>query len=115
MEGHQSMTSILTSAFDTWSFVLWFSILSLVMMFGNIIRRKVMLFRNLLFPTAIIAGFLGLGVKYLWYYLPELVSFVSSTYSSDFLVTAKSNVIDFNNFLQVITYRSHSRTNLQWD
>lgn len=106
MEGHQSMTSILTSAFDTWSFVLWFSILSLVMMFGNIIRRKVMLFRNLLFPTAIIAGFLGLGVKYLWYYLPELVSFVSSTYSSDFLVTAKSNVIDFNNFLQVITYHA---------
>lgn len=106
MEEYQSMTSILTSAFDTWSFILWFAILSLVMMFGNVIRRKVKFFRNLLFPTAIIAGFLGLGVKYLWYYLPDIVNFFSTTYTSDFLVSAKSNVIDFNNFLQVITYHA---------
>src|SRR5690554_7495196 len=106
MEEYQSMTSILTSAFDTWSFILWFAILSLVMIFGNVIRRKVKFFRNLLFPTAIIAGFLGLGIKYLWYYLPEIISLLFNGQTFSFLNDVKPNVIHFNEFLQVITYHT---------
>jgi len=100
------MTTITTSAFDTWGLVIWFAILSLMMLFGNIIRRKIKFFRNLLFPTAIIAGFLGLGIKYIWYYLPEIMNLLFSGYTNDVLEGIKPNVIDFNNFLQVITYHA---------
>jgi ESS family glutamate:Na+ symporter len=100
------MTTITTSAFDTWGLVIWFAILSLMMLFGNVIRRKVKFFRNLLFPTAIIAGFLGLGIKYIWYYLPELMELLFNGYTSGVLEGIKANVIDFNNFLQVITYHA---------
>ncbi len=100
------MTTITTSAFDTWGLVIWFAVLSLMMLFGNVIRRKFKFLRNLLFPTAIIAGFLGLGIKYVWYYLPEIINFLFSGYTSDILEAIKPNVISFNNFLQVITYHA---------
>ena len=100
------MTSITTSAFETWDLIIWFALLSLMMLVGNIIRRKVKVFKNLLFPTAIIAGFLGLGFKYVWYYLPEITDFIFNGYSATFLLSIKENVINFNNFLQVITYHA---------
>jgi|SRR5690554_1159135 len=100
------MTTITTSAFDTWALVIWFALLSLMMLFGNVIRRKVSFFKNLLFPTAIIAGFLGLGFKYLWFYLPEIMDYIFNGYTSGFLEGIKDNVISFNVFLQVITYHA---------
>ena len=53
------------SDYSNWRLVVMFFIVSLMLLIANILRRRVKLFRNLLFPTAIIAGFIGLGVKYL--------------------------------------------------
>ncbi|WP_025724834.1 hypothetical protein [Acholeplasma granularum] len=100
------MTSLDNSAFSTWSLIIWFALLALAMLFGNIIRRKVGFLKKLLFPTAIIAGFLGLAFKYLAYYLPEIIDFFFNGYSNSFISSIKLNVIDFNIFLQQITYHS---------
>lgn len=100
------MTTISTSAFSTWSLIIWFAIISFMMLLGNIIRRKVKYFRNLLFPTAIIAGFLGLGFKYLWFYLPDIMAILFNGYTSTFLEGVKANVVNFNEFLQIITYHA---------
>lgn len=54
-----------SSDFNHWSIIVQFGIVSIMLIVGNIIRRKSRFFKNLLFPTAIIAGFIGLGVKYL--------------------------------------------------
>jgi len=50
----------------TWSIVLQFTIICVLLLIGNTIRRKVPFFRKTLIPTAILAGFLGLGLKYLF-------------------------------------------------
>jgi ESS family glutamate:Na+ symporter len=100
------MTTISTSAFSTWSLIIWFAIISFMMLLGNIIRRKVKYFRNLLFSTAIIAGFLGLGFKYLWFYLPDIMANLFNGYTSTFLEAVKANVVNFNEFLQIITYHA---------
>ena len=59
--------------------------------FANIVRRKIKLFRNLLFPTAIIGGFIGLGIKYLIFGLNLKID-------GNFLLT--------NSFLEAITYHT---------
>lgn len=94
------------SAFESWALIIGFAAVALMMMFGNIIRRKVKFFRNLLFPTAIIAGFLGLGFKYLVYYLPEIINLFNEGYTSSFTEGIKPLVVDFNWFLQGITYHT---------
>jgi len=53
------------SAYNTWELVMQFGIIALMLMIANIVRRKVKIFRNLLFPTSIIAGFIGLAVRYM--------------------------------------------------
>lgn len=58
---------------------------------GNIIRRRIPIFRKLMFPTAIIAGFIGLGVKYLIWGLN---------------INIDGNSIITNSFLQSITYHA---------
>ncbi len=55
--------------FESWDYSHWsafiqIGIVSLILLIANIIRRKTKIFRTLLFPTAIIGGFIGLGLKY---------------------------------------------------
>ena len=59
------MSNFINSDYETWNILIQVAIISLMILLGNTLRRKVILFRNLLFPTAIIAGFLGLGIKYI--------------------------------------------------
>lgn len=53
------------SDYSNWRFLIMFFIVAAMMLVANIIRRKIKFFRNLLFPTAIIAGFIGLAIKYI--------------------------------------------------
>lgn len=53
------------SDYSNWRLIIMFFIVAAVVLLANILRRRTKIFRNLLFPTAIIAGFIGLGVKYL--------------------------------------------------
>lgn len=59
------MSNFINSDYETWNILIQVAIISLMILLGNTLRRKVKLFRNLLFPTSIIAGFLGLGIKYI--------------------------------------------------
>src|SRR5690554_2785679 len=79
------------SDYSNWRLVVMFFIVSLMLLMANILRRRVKLFRNLLFPTAIIAGFIGLGVKYLLFGLNAQVG------GQDILT---------NDFLNSITYHT---------
>lgn len=99
------MTSFQSSEFKSWELIIGFAILALMMLLGNIIRRKIKFFRNLLFPTAIIAGFLGLGVKYLFYYSPEIMKGLFG-YSNTFLTEVKDITHSYNWLLQSITYHA---------
>lgn len=47
-----------------WNFVIQFGIIAVVILFSNIIRKKVLFIRKSLVPTSVLAGFLLLGVKY---------------------------------------------------
>ena len=100
------MNSFQSSAFESWALIIGFSVVALMMLFGNVIRRKVKFFRNLLFPTAIIAGFLGLGIKYLVYYMPEVINLLNEGYTNNFLGGIKSTLVNFNWLLQGITYHA---------
>ncbi|HNZ78020.1 MAG TPA: sodium:glutamate symporter [Bacilli bacterium] len=74
-----------------WQLIVQFGIVSLMLLIANIVRRKVKLFRNLLFPTAIIAGFIGLGVKYLIFGLD---------------IQIDGQLILTNDFLEAVTYHA---------
>lgn len=100
------MNSFQSSAFESWALIIGFSVVALMMLFGNVIRRKVKFFRNLLFPTAIIAGFLGLGIKYLVYYIPEIINLFNEGYTNNFLGSIKNTLVNFNWLLQGITYHA---------
>ena len=80
-----------SSAFSNWRIVVMFAIIAFVLLLANMIRRRVKLFKKLLFPTAIIAGFIGLGLK-------ELV----------FALFLKDPIMqnDVSNFLNSITYHT---------
>ena len=79
------------SDFSSWKIIVEFGIIGLVMIIANILRRKIKPLRNLLFPTAIIAGFLGLGLKY---------AFIGLNVQID-----GTPVLD-NSFLEGITYHT---------
>ncbi|MGM0436339.1 MAG: sodium/glutamate symporter [Bacillota bacterium] len=49
--------------FDLWNGVIHFSVLSMLLLLANTLRRKVPFLRRSLLPTAVIAGFIGLVVK----------------------------------------------------
>ena len=83
-------------SFATWGPIIYFVILGILLLFGNIIRRKIPIFRKSLLPTAVIAGLIGLLIK-------EIV--VRPMAVSGFLVT-ESGIIAFNNFLNLITYHT---------
>ena len=50
---------------NTWLGILQIGFVCLVLIISNTLRRKIPFLRNMLLPTAVIAGFLGLGLKYL--------------------------------------------------
>ncbi|HHW79634.1 MAG TPA: sodium:glutamate symporter [Acholeplasmataceae bacterium] len=79
------------SDYSNWRVIIMFFIVSLMLLIANMIRRRVKLFKKLLFPTAIIAGFIGLGVKYLLFGLD---------------VTVGGEPILTNDFLNSITYHT---------
>ena len=93
------ITSAWTSLVNIWDYnVYWANIVQIaivcaILLVSNAIRRKVKFIRNSLMPTAIIGGFLGLGIKYLlmgiadWTDIPGIA-----------LLT--------NDFLGVITYHT---------
>ena len=83
-------------SFATWGPIIYFVLLGILLLFGNIIRRKIPIFRKSLLPTAVIAGLVGLLIK-------EIV--VRPMAASGFLVT-ESGIIAFNNFLNLITYHT---------
>lgn len=88
------MKMILTftsSDYSHWSPFIQIGIVSLILLVSNVIRRKTKLFRTLLFPTAIIGGFIGLGVKYILWGLNVKVG-------GDYVLT--------NSFLEAITYHA---------
>ena len=76
-----------------WANIVQIAIVCAILLVSNAIRRKVKFIRNSLMPTAIIGGFLGLGIKYLlmgiadWTNIPEIA-------------------ILTNDFLGVITYHA---------
>ena len=83
-------------SFATWGPIIYFVLLGILLLFGNIIRRKIPIFRKSLLPTAVIAGLVGLLIK-------EIV--VRPMAVSGFLVT-ETGIIAFNNFLNLITYHT---------
>lgn len=83
--------AFINSDYSSWGLMVQFGILSLMLLVANIIRRKVKVFRTLLFPTAIIAGFLGLGLKY-------LIIGLNVTIQGEYLIS--------NSFLEGITYHA---------
>lgn len=49
-----------------WASIVQLGIVGLLILFGNTLRRKIPLLRRFLIPTGLIAGFIGLGFKYLF-------------------------------------------------
>lgn len=79
----------------TWGGIIYFLILSVLLLIGNIIRRKIPLFKKSLLPTAVIAGLLGLIIK-------EVVFrplAASGTLPAD-------SILKFNQFLNLVTYHT---------
>ncbi len=76
--------------FIIWEGMMHFGFLALLLMFANVLRRKVPFLRRSLLPTAVIAGFVGLLVK-------ELV------YAR---IVDADQVQDTNVFLGMITYHA---------
>lgn len=79
----------------TWGAIIYFLILSILLLVGNVIRRKVPLFKKSLLPTSVIAGLLGLLVKEL--IIRSLAS--QGTIPIDF-------IDKFNAFLNLVTYHT---------
>ncbi len=82
-------------SFATWGAIIYFLILSVLLLLGNVIRRKIPLFKKSLLPTAVIAGLIGLIIK-------EVVFrplSVNGTLPVD-------SVVKFNQFLNLITYHT---------
>ncbi|HKL61517.1 MAG TPA: hypothetical protein VJY66_03950 [Acholeplasma sp.] len=79
-----------------WVGILFIFILSMLLLVGNVIRRKVPIFRKSLLPTAVISGILGLLLK----------EFVARPLAINGLVFTAQEILDFNKFLNVITYHA---------
>ena len=81
---------------STWTAILYLVTLSILMLVGNTIRRKIPIFRKSLLPTAVIAGLLGLVLK-------ELL--VKPLASRD-IILSMANLELFNQFLNLVTYHT---------
>ena len=57
-----------------WYLIVQTGLVSLLLLFGNLLRRKIRPLRRSLLPTAVIAGFLGLALRKLnWLPLERLI------------------------------------------
>jgi len=83
-------------SFATWSSIVYFLILCVLLLVGNILRRKIPLFRKSLLPTAVIAGLLGLIIK-------EAIIRPLTGYS---WFMEEAEIGKFNMFLNMITYHT---------
>jgi len=91
-----SVTTIPTPVWDYsayWGFLVPIGIVFLILLLSNALRRKVKFIRNSLMPTAIIGGFVGLGIKYLLEWL------LGGT-------TGYPELTAINELLNVITYHT---------
>lgn len=52
------------TSFEVWSAMFQFGLIAIILLFSNMLRRKIPILRRSLLPTAVIAGALTLGVKY---------------------------------------------------
>lgn len=86
-----NIMTFINSDYSSWGLAVQFGIVSLMLLFANVIRKRVKIFKSLLMPTAIIAGFLGLALKYIFL-------------SLDF--TIEGNPVIDNRFLEGITYHA---------
>ncbi len=85
------LTTLPPSDFNSyWSIITQILILCGLLLFANTIRRKVKFIQKSLIPTSIIAGFLGLGIKYL------LNNAFKIQIDGSFLITSE--------FMSIITY-----------
>lgn len=78
------------TAAANWVGIYYFGIISVLLLLGNTLRRKVPLFRQSLMPTAVIAGFLGLLLK-------------ETVYTR--IVSAES-ITQMNQYFSMITYHA---------
>lgn len=63
--GNLSEGALNLSDYGIWSAIIQIAFLCVILLVSNVIRRKIPLLRKTLLPTAVIAGFLVLGFKYL--------------------------------------------------
>ena len=80
----------------TWGTIIYFALLGILLLTGNVIRRKVPLLRKSLLPTAVIAGLLGLILK-------EALVRPLTGYS---WWIDESQIDKFNMFLNLVTYHT---------
>lgn len=86
-----TLTILPPSDFDSyWSIIVQVLLLCALLLLANTIRRKVKFIQKALIPTSIIAGFLGLGVKYL------LNNALKIQIDGAFLITS--------DFMSIVTY-----------
>jgi glutamate:Na+ symporter, ESS family len=99
MIGDYKMIQNMISSYEslaTWSGIIYFFVIFVLLLIGNSIRRKVPLFRKSLLPTAVIAGLLGLIIK-------EAV--IRPLTGFDFFFD-ESQITKFNLFLNTVTYHT---------
>lgn len=83
-------------SFATWGIIIYVGILSVLLLLGNVIRRKVPILRKSLLPTSVIAGLIGLIIK-------EALVRPLTGYSWWIDGTEIEN---FNSFLNLVTYHT---------
>ena len=64
------------SAYSTWFLLVQIGIISLAVLLGNTLRRKVTLIKNSLLPTSVIAGIIIFGLKF----VPKVSDFINSDF-----------------------------------
>lgn len=80
----------------TWGVIVYFGILSILLLTGNVIRRKIPLLKKSLLPTSVIAGLLGLIIK-------EALIRPLTSYS---WWVDGAEIDRFNLFLNLVTYHT---------
>jgi len=80
----------------TWGTIIYFGILSILLLTGNVIRRKIPLLKKSLLPTSVIAGLLGLVIK---------EAIVRPLIGYSWWIDA-DQMTKFNMFLNIVTYHT---------
>ncbi|MDY0075418.1 MAG: hypothetical protein WC992_04385 [Acholeplasmataceae bacterium] len=83
-------------SFTTWGSIVYFGILSVLLLLGNVIRRKIPILRKSLLPTSVIAGLIGLILK---------EALVRPLTAFDWWIGIE-DIDKFNTFLNIVTYHT---------